>query len=274
MEKLINKEKSYNGCDKVNRYGWKMKDSKGELAWIDKNVLSIYNSYQRNASSSRVLTLAKNWSWAGCGVITVSRRGNSLFVIDGQHRVMAALKRSDITHLPAIIFNNISSKNEAESFIDANVNRGALKTIEKFKALVKMEDESAVMVQSLLDKYGIALSKNGKKRATNSAARLLKTIKKYPEKTELVFKTAVDICGDDFISEFILGGLWSLDSRLKCGLKDEKLQKRLISIGKVALEDSAKRAAAFFTKGGEYVWADGMIQEINKNLRNKFELAL
>lgn len=273
MKKLVNGEKAQCG-DKIARYGWNTKDSKGELAWVDKNILSVDNSYQRTASPSRVLTLAKNWSWAGCGVIILSRRGSQLFVIDGQHRVMAALKRSDITHLPAIIFNNVSSKNEAESFINANVNRGALKMIEKFKALVKKEDDGALMVQSMLDKYGVCLCKNSKSRSTNSAARLLKTIKKYPEKTELVFKTAVNICGDDFISEYILGGLWILDSKIKGGLKDDKLQKRLISIGKTALEDAAKRASAFFAKGGESVWADGMLQEINKNLRNKFEVEL
>jgi hypothetical protein len=272
MTILENNEKhKKDGSDMVDRYKWVIKDKQGELSMVNKNLLSIDPTYQRKASHTRIAKLAREWSWAGCGVITISRRNNTLYVVDGQHRVMAAMKRSDITHLPAIIFENDAVKAEAQAFIDSNVNRGSLKMIEKFNALLRAGDKHAEMVQNLLDAHDISLGKS-KNRNTNSAARLMKNVAKDLEKTKIVFDLACRICNYGFISEFILGGLWVLGYKLKTDLTDPILQKRLVSVGQERLEQSAKRAAAFFTKGGEAVWADGILQEINKNLTKKFEL--
>lgn len=257
--------------NKIERYGWTTKDDRGELAWVDKNALSVDDSYQRPSSNAKILNLASEWSWVGCGVIVVSRRDGKMFVVDGQHRVMAALKRSDITHLPAIIFNHSNVTEEAEGFINLNVNRNSLKTIQKFKALVKAKNPAAIAVSELLNKYNITLSKNIAPYSTNSAARLMKTIEKQPEKTYRVFGMACELCNGDYVSETIIAGLWILDTKIKDGLNCPRLRKRLFDIGKDRLYTGAKRAAAFFSKGGENIWADGMLQELNRNLKNKFE---
>lgn len=264
-------EKSTNCGSKVQRYGWEKRGEKGELAWVNKNTLSVDSSYQRGAASNKVLKIAAHWSWVGCGVIVVSRRKGLLYVVDGQHRVMAALKRDDITHLPAIIFENEEAKKEAEGFIDLNVNRKPLTFVHKYKALLVAGDKHAIMVEDMLQEYGVSIVNGKAKKSTNSGARLLKSMASNPEKTRRVFDMACKICQDEYVSEILLGGLWVLDSKIQGGLSDEKIRKRLVSIGLEPLETAAKRAAAFYTKGGEAVWANGMLQEINKNLRNKFE---
>lgn len=264
-------EKDTNCNSKVQRYGWEKRGEKGELAWVNKKTLSIDPSYQRNAKSTKVLKIAADWSWVGCGVIVVSRRNGLLYVVDGQHRVLAALKRDDITHLPAIIFNHKEASKEAEGFIDLNVNRKPLDFVYKYRALLVAGDQNARMVEDMLQKYGVSIVNGRAKKSTNSGARLIKSMASNPEKTTRVFGMACEICQDEYISDVLLAGLWVLDSKIKGGLSDEKLRKRLVSVGRESLEMAAKRAAAFYTKGGDAVWADGMLQEINKNLRHKFE---
>lgn len=265
-------EKCAKSNSKVQRYGWEKRGEKGELAWVNKNTLSIDSSYQRNAKSAKVLKIAADWSWVGCGVIVVSRRNGLLYVVDGQHRVLAALKRDDITHLPALIFDITEVNKEAEGFIDLNVNRKPLDFVYKYKALIVAGDKVALAVDDMLQKHGISIVNGRAKKSTNSGARLMRSMASNPEKTRRVFDVACEICQDEYISEMMLGGLWVLDSKIKGGLSDDKLRKRLISVGREALEMSAKRAAAFYARGGDAVWADGMLQEINKNLRNKFEV--
>ena len=142
MTILENNEKhKKDGSDMVDRYKWVVKDKQGELSMVNKNLLSIDPTYQRKASQELL-----SWLESGrglVGVITISRRNNTLYVVDGQHRVMAAMKRSDITHLPAIIFENDAVKAEAQAFINSNVNRGSLKMIEKFNALLRAGDKHA-----------------------------------------------------------------------------------------------------------------------------------
>lgn len=91
------------GLDKVQRYGWTMQDKQGEQRQINKNLLLVNDDYQRTASASKILEIASEWSWIGCGVIIVAKRDGSYWVIDGQHRVLAAKRRSDIKEMPCLV---------------------------------------------------------------------------------------------------------------------------------------------------------------------------
>lgn len=64
-----------------------------------------------------------------------------------------------------------------------------------------------------------------------------------------------------------------MNSNIDGGLNDRRLSKRLMEIGAQRLLDGATRAAAFYARGGPKVFADGMLQEINKGLHGKFQFA-
>ena len=95
----------------------------GELLYLNKNILEIDHSYQRNAKNARVLKLARRWNWLSCGVLTVAKRSGRYYVVDGQHRLMAALKRADIDQLPCLVFESSEMREEAVAFRDANKER-------------------------------------------------------------------------------------------------------------------------------------------------------
>lgn len=52
-----------------------------------------------------------------------------------------------------------------------------------------------------------------------------------------------------------------------------RLFDRLKAIGAPRLVEGANKASAFFVRGGAQVWARGMLEEINKGLRNRFEMS-
>jgi hypothetical protein len=90
---------------KVERYGWEMKDEPGELMHVDKKRLRIDHEYQRSANEVKVTEITKRFSWLALGAIVVVRRGDAYYVVDGQHRVMAAMRRTDIATLPCVVFS-------------------------------------------------------------------------------------------------------------------------------------------------------------------------
>lgn len=75
------------------------------------------------------------------------------------------------------------------------------------------------------------------------------------------------------VHEKLLSGLWYMNGQIEGGLNGRKLSNRITEIGAKRLLDGATRAQAFYIRGGPKVFADGMLQEINKGLHNKFTFA-
>ena len=91
-------EKTAYGQDKVARYNLTVRNAPGEFLMIPKTELEVDSAYQRNKiNQRRVDTLTRTWDWIACGCLVVALRDdNQWFVMDGQHRKLAADQRSDI----------------------------------------------------------------------------------------------------------------------------------------------------------------------------------
>jgi hypothetical protein len=88
------------------KYAWAKTDEPGKLAYINKNILNVDSSYQRTLRDNTRLFIARNFSWAAFGVLSVANRSDgSLYVFDGQHRLAAAMERPSITQVPCVVFN-------------------------------------------------------------------------------------------------------------------------------------------------------------------------
>jgi hypothetical protein len=259
---------------KHEMYKWTTKDSPGDLIWLDKNELFVDHTYQRDkVSEKKILRLASEWSWIGCGAICVAMRDSDYMVIDGQHRVLAAKRRADISQLPCIVFETSGIEEEAQGFISANINRMPVQAIDKFRAMVVSRDPVALRVQKILDDLGITVASNPtKNRQLKTTDRCIKYAEMDEQRLRRVLAVAAELCdGVMVISHLILQGLWKLDMSC-CLLTDRKFRERIIGVGADALLLGARKAAGFYGKSGELVAAKGMLTEINKNLRSKYEL--
>ena len=59
---------------KVEKFGWTVKDKLGLFRMVNKHEINIHPAYQRHMVNSKVLEIAKAWSWLACGVIIIGER--------------------------------------------------------------------------------------------------------------------------------------------------------------------------------------------------------
>ena len=253
MELLLKNETTSHGLDKVEHYGWTIEDTPGQLTWLKKSELLIDHSYQRSAKPGRVLKIVQNWSWLACGVIIVAKRLDDgkwrHFVIDGQHRVLASLKRSDIDTLPCLVFHTKSAVEEAAGFYDANTNRRMPTSIEKWRAMLLARDESAMIVDDLITSIGRSVASVSGPTGVRCLSSMLRAVSALHER--------------------VFEGLFYIERNLPAGqsLTDRRWQDRVIRTGFENLLAAANRAAGFYSKGGPKIYATGMLEQLNRGCR-------
>lgn len=261
------------GIDKVARYGWTIKDAPGTLTMLHKDVLQVHPAYQRDLIEQKVRQITAEWSWIACGTLIIGKRGGEYWVIDGQHRAMGAKRRSDIQQLPCLVFETESVKQEAQGFLDVNTGRKPITSTGRHKAMVAAGNDTAAFVQSQLDQLGITIrSKAERAGDIKCIGWCMKRASEDRDRFTRVLRLVADMSNNDgiFIAERVLEGVWILDSKCGDGLSDKRLVQRLKDKGAKVLLDAAGRAAAFYSAGGGKVWAEGMLNELNKGLHRKF----
>lgn len=269
----MNQEKMNNGGDKVSAYKWTMKDEPGEFRLIHKSNLQIPAEYQRieTVSHNKVLTIVDDWSWIALGVLIVAERDNVLWVVDGQHRKLAADKRSDVQDLPCMVFQTDSIAREAQGFLDVNTGRKPLSSLARFKAQVASGDEDAIFVNGLLRRLGLVTAQTANAPKTIKCVGVVMTLAKANrQSTERVMELVAELCKDCFVHEILILGLAYINDNCEFDLTDGRLVTRIKSVGSNDLVLSAKKAAAYFASGGAKVYGEAMLDAINKNLRTRF----
>ena len=263
------------GVEKTKRYGWTTKDEPGALLMLHKDTLQMHPSYQRDVISQKVKEITAAWSWLSCGVLIVGKRSGEHWVIDGQHRALAAKRRSDITHLPCVVFETVDVKQEARGFLDANTGRKPVSAIAKQKALVAAGDEVAEFVQKTCESLDVQIRPYATKaRELKCIAWCMRRAAENRESFCSVLAMGADLSDADnmAIPERVLEGLWIINAKCGDGLADKRLVKRLREKGARTLLDAANRAAAYYASGGGKIWAQGILAELNKGLQKKFTM--
>ena len=273
---VIDLKETTKGVDKITKYGWTLQDQPGTFKYLDKRHLIINDEYQRNATPGKVRDLAKNWSWIACGAVTVALRDGAYWVVDGQHRVLAAKKRSDITTLPCLVFATSDIAEEAQGFLNANANRKPVSAVAKHHAAVVAGDALAGRLQQVFDSSGVTLVDRNSNSPTDFRAVALAR-RLASDRFDLfsqVFKVTVSLAGSagTMAHERLLAGLYYIARNVDGGFDQPRLQKRLEAVGARELLEAANRAAAFFARGGDKVFAAGMIEALNKGLQKRFSL--
>lgn len=268
-------EKTPHGTDKVAHYKWEIVDQPGVLKWINKHELEVDDTYQRTAFDTKIKLMTSKWSWIACGVIIVAFRDEKHFVMDGQHRVLASLRRSDITELPCVVFRTDTSAQEATGFLVANTHRKPVDAFGKHKAAIVAGDEVAVYVSKFATSIGLTFTQAAHSPGQiKSLAWCLGRAADDRQRFERVMRLAVEVSNNDGIAvgKILLEGLWVLDGKVDGGIEGARVKKRIVERGANVLVNSANKAAGYFGQSNGKVWSTGMLSEINRGLRNRIPL--
>lgn len=260
-----------NVVSKRERYNWKVTDKPGEFHLMDKTDLKVDSSYQRRHKHQKVMAMAREWSWVSCATICVAIRGDDWYVLDGQHRVLAALLRDDIKKLPCMLFELETRADEAKSFLKLNTDRRPMSMVDRFKALLMSESHEARVVNELVLSSGRHVASGGAGNYFSAVQQAIKCVKEDEPALRRIWPVLTAICEPDKrITQPLLGGMWYLERHM---LQDESLgnthwKRRMVQVGYETLLETIDRAAAFHAGKGMKVSALGIVQAINKGLRN------
>jgi hypothetical protein len=267
--------KSPNGkpVDKITRYGWTVKDGRGKFMEIPKELLVVDHTYQRSANRQKIREIQSDFSWIAFCCIAVALRAGRYYVIDGQHRQLAAMSRSDIDTIPCMVFESVSIEEEAKGFLSTNTLRKPIASIDGFKARLVAGDEEALYIDRILRYNIIRLMKRTDGPLTMaSVAACFGMVRESRPDFDQAVSIVAELCQNCPVHHFLIQGMYYLSKNLDTPLTDTRLRKRILSIGADGLVKAANKAVAYHDAGGSAIWSKGMLDEINKRVRTPFKL--
>lgn len=132
-----------------------------EIRTVPKELLNIDYSYQRKWSEKNIEKFSHNWNELIAGTLTVAEREDkTLWVVDGQHRLMAAMRCDDVKTLNCIVFQSKGQMHEAGLFALLNTHRRNPSSAQRFRANIISGDSDTLFIRNTVTKYGFKLSSN------------------------------------------------------------------------------------------------------------------
>jgi len=183
--------------DKVARYSWNEKPSENaKLQWLKVDMLEVDHSYQRERlHEPQVLSIARAFNWAFFGALTVKKREGKYFVIDGQHRLAAAIRRGDIHSVPCSVTESGGVADEAVAFVNNNSNRKVVSSFDKYRAMVVACDPVHLEVERMLADRGLHVSQSNCPSAITFPTYLVTSYRISPSDTAAAMDIQRDMIG-------------------------------------------------------------------------------
>ncbi len=240
---------------------------------LHKRSLEIPEEYQRKANEAKIADITRNLSWPSFGVIVVVYRNGVAYVIDGQHRCMATLRRDDVDVLPCMAFDFDDITEEAKAFLGLNTLRRPLTSIERHKAEALAGYAAPAVVDRVLKENGLRIAK------TASNAGQIKCVaycKRLASSDIGLFERAIKVAAELSMSqqipvqEVLIKGIAYIDENVDGGILSKKMLNRLRQVGAHDLMLGARRFMHAMANSSQKNIATGMLEVINKGIRNKF----
>ncbi len=260
-------EKTTPGLDKVTRYNLTVRNAPGEFLMIPKTELEVDAAYQRNnINQRRVDTLTRTWDWLACGCLVVALRDdNKWFVVDGQHRKLAADQRSDIRELPCLVFETTSRREEAVSFLAINQGRVGVGSLDRYRAQLLSGDKTAYAVESMLKSTGHRAGEKPSARTVSCVQCLYKLASEDCARFERLWPLLAELHPDGPMTDAVIRGLWTVDRWLgERSVTEPPYRERLLVIGGKGLNHEIRREMAVIGQGGSRVCACAIAKYLNK----------
>lgn len=260
-------EKNHPGADKVTRYNVTVRNVPGEFVMISKQELEVDSAYQRNRiNQRRVDALARTWDWIACGCLVVALRDdNKWFVMDGQHRKLAADQRDDINELPCLVFETTNRREEAVSFLAINQGRVVVGSLDRYRAQLISGDKTAFAVEAMLKSTGHRAGETASARTVSCVQCLYNLANEDRARFERLWPLLAELHPDGPMTDMVIKGLWTVDKWLgERSVTETPYREKLLVIGGKGLHHEIRREMAVIGQGGSRVAACAIAKHLNK----------
>lgn len=262
--------------DKTEKMKWNTVDQPGVPFLANKQDLHIDSAYQRTmVSESRIAAITQQWSWVACGSIIVAERDKSFWVIDGQHRVIAAMRRSDIQELPCLVFKSLGVEDEALAFYRANAVRGNVSPFDKLRALLASGDRLAIDVVTLMDEQGYKPSTvHGGAYTVSCVAAFVSAVKSNRGALKKAWPLVAKLHNGLQIKKSVLEALIYIAKFGTDDITAPQWEKRVLKHGLHEINNAIDRAHSLYQKGGNKIYAIATVEVLNKGLPQASRMGL
>lgn len=148
------------------------------IASVPLELFALDPEYQREINSKKLHAIIREWNLEEeCDFLEVSYRDGKFYIIDGQHRYMAA-KYLGEKELPCIIFTGLTQKDEAIRFARQNRNAKKPSIYDEFKANICNGNDSIpevkidMQIKEICDCYKVQVKKAGRMNTAEMCLRL------------------------------------------------------------------------------------------------------
>lgn len=158
--------------------------------------LKVDHRYQRTPSRNRVLRIVKRFDDRLVGVLTCAAREDGVYVIDGQHRLLA-LRELNKTSTICEVRSDLTIEDEAYLFYNLDTARAALSSDDAFRALLAAEDPTAKAVKETAEKIGFVVLKGHKPGGLRAYKTLMAIADRYGiDRVTAILKVLYDAWGN------------------------------------------------------------------------------
>jgi hypothetical protein len=205
----------------------------GNIEVLRLDDINIDKLYQRDLNNDRIQRISDNWDMKAAGAILVSRRENgSLWVVDGGHRMGAAMMAGE-TEILAQVLVGLTPKEEAEYRLRANYRRPDTPQ-ERFRAQLVAEHAETVEINGIVERHGAKVNFSPNSNAGINAVATLEEIFRrdhtgvlLARTLEFVTDTFGQVSGPTAVTPLLKGVAFMLDRHgpeLNRGRMIEKLK--------------------------------------------------
>jgi hypothetical protein len=253
-----------------------LRDTKrGKAVDVPKDSLLSDTTYQRIYTQERIIRIVRTeFSWVLFGCLTVCRRTNgTLFLVDGQSRVTGVSTMPEITTLPCQVFEISDERAEALAFLMLQQNRAHVNSVDQYRARVQAMEPDAVFIAKLLEASGVQISVSSARLKLNCPWLLMGWAGSLRKELTALWPMFANWSREQSLHSNLLRTMMYVERRMPAGesLADKKWSARLNEIGPARLTKATARYVSPGSKG-ETSWVTGVLEEMNKGLRNKLRI--
>ena len=212
------------------------------IGWVRLDQMKINPLAQQSLKQSWVDELAKNFNPDVMGMIHVSHRNGFYYIVDGQHRVAAAIQwlGDSSQQVQCHIYESLTSADEASLFLRINNKRNPT-PMSKYRVALEAGDPIERDIDRIARSIGVVIGTSKELEEISCITVLTNTYKKSgPGSLSFALRVIRDAYGYDGFTRDIISGLALIKDRYGDAVNEEKLVMRLKKVGIVELRRKAK----------------------------------
>ena len=223
--------------------------------------------YQRNLSMQHIKKTADNFDLYQINPVKVSRRNGINYVFNGQHtiEIVALVSGSRDTPVWCMVYDDMDYKIEADVFANQQKFVKGLAPYEIFMANIEAENETQMAIKSLVESYGLTISKTKAPGMICAVSSLEFIYKKYGFH---VLDRSIRLCVGAWegetgsLSSGILKGIAILIVAFGDGLRDDVFKEKVGAYSSREISRLAKER-----KAGSMGYAEAMMIAYNRKAK-------